>query len=555
MSFVVAQPQVMAAAATELSGIGAAIGEAAATAAAPTTGLLTAAADEVSQAIANLFGAYGQEFQSISAQVGGLYQGLVQNLSAATNYYANADAINRAALLDSVTAGLYRPTTPQVVPPSFVENVAIAMGGTGMPIPTPAYLAAVNELFIARNIPPPPPPGYILSGLVTPEQLYPITGVRSLIFASSVQQGLQILDTAVRTQVDAGNHVTVFGYSQSAVLSSLLMEHYIALGPNAPQPAQLNFVLTGNEMNPNGGILARIPGLNITTIGLPFYGAMPDGPYQTNTYTIQYDGFADFPRYPLNIVSDINAVFGILTVHTTYAELTPHQVDTATLLPVQGTTNNNWYMIDHPDLPLLDPVRAIPVIGKPIAALIQPDLKVIVNLGYGDPNFGYSTSPANVPTPFGLFPDIPPGVIVDALAAGTQQGVNDFLAETQHALTTAPVINPPALPPLIQAYLPPPPPPIPATPVNIANTLASVVSTGYSVLLPTADLVTAFGTTLPAYNLTLFLNQLAQGNIRAAIELPLAATAGLAALGGMIEFIAVVEATGEIIQDLQALRF
>jgi hypothetical protein len=108
---------------------------------------------------------------------------------------------------------------------------------------------------------------------------------------------------------------------------------------------------------------------------------------------------------------------------------------------------------------------------------------------------------------------------------------------------------------LIQQYAPAPPPSVPATPVNIANTLASVVSTGYSVLLPTADLATAFATTLPAYDATLLLSQLAAGNVVDAIELPLAATAGLAALGGMIEFIAVVEAGAEIVQDLQSLSF
>ncbi|WP_151069156.1 hypothetical protein, partial [Mycobacterium tuberculosis] len=43
----------------------------------------------------------------------------------------------------------------------------------------------------------------------------------------------------------------------------------------------------------------------------------------------------------------------------------------------------------------------------------------------------------------------------------------------------------------------------------------------------TADLGLAFVTILPAYDLTLFVNQLAAGNLRAAIELPLAATIGL----------------------------
>ncbi|OBI79270.1 PE family protein [Mycobacterium asiaticum] len=544
MSYVFAQPPALAAAATELAGIGSALGDAVTSAAAPTSVIAAAAADEVSSAIAGLFQNLGQEFQTVNAQFGALYAGIVQRLTATVEYYANAEAINTAQLVQSVTAGL---TTPTVGAPTNVTT-AIIMGGTGTPIPGATYLNAINSLFVQ-----PISPGAIVQALFTPEELYPITGVRSLPLATSVSEGLQILNTAIGEQLAAGNNVTVFGYSQSAIISSLLMEHYISLGPNMPDPSKLNFILTGNEMNPNGGILSRIPGLNITTLGLPFYGATPDGPYQTTTYTLEYDGFADFPRYPLNILSDINAVFGILTVHTTYAHLTPAQVQSAIQLPTQGPTNNEYYIIPHPDLPLLDPVRAIPVIGEPIAALVQPNLKVIVNLGYGDPNYGYSTSPANVPTPFGLFPNVPPDVIANALVAGTQQGINDFLAVAPTALTTPPVINPPAFPPLIQQYLGPPPPTVPATPANIVNTLASAVSTGYSVLLPTADLGTAFLTTMPAYDATLFFSQLAQGNLRDAIELPLAATAGLAALGGMIEFIAVVEAAAEIVQDLQSL--
>ena len=40
--------------------------------------------------------------------------------------------------------------------------------------------------------------------------------------------------------------------------------------------------------------------------------------------------------------------------------------------------------------------------------LLGPDLTYLINLGYGDGNLGYSDrdSPANVPTPFGLFPDV-----------------------------------------------------------------------------------------------------------------------------------------------------
>lgn len=417
LSYVFAQPSVLAAAATDLAGIGSAINQATAAVAAPTTGLAAAAADEVSTALATLFGAYGQQFQAISAQVAAFHNEFTQRLAAAANAFVNAEATNTSALVQEATAGLFKPTSPPVLPPMFNQNTAIIMGGTGSPIPTPSYVNAITTLFIDPVVSNP-----VVKALVTPEELYPITGVKSLPFQTSVQLGLQILDGAIWEQINAGNHVTVFGYSQSAVIASLEMQHLISLGPNAPSPSQLNFILIGNEMNPNGGILARIPGLNVTTLGLPFYGATPDNPYPTTTYTLEYDGFADFPRYPLNVLSDINAVFGILTVHTTYADLTPAQIASATQLPTQGTTSNTYYIIETEHLPLLAPLRAIPVIGPPLAALVEPNLEVIVNLGYGDPRFGYSTSPANVPTPFGLFPDVPASVVADAPARHPRSG-------------------------------------------------------------------------------------------------------------------------------------
>ncbi|WP_188112926.1 PE family protein [Mycobacterium simiae] len=546
MSYLIAQPPALAAAATELAGIGSALSEATAAAAAPTAAIATAAADEVSTAIAQLFGAFGQEFQAINAQLGALYNEFTLKLTAAANAYFGDDAISAARLVRGATTGLITPTSPPVVPPVFNQNTALVMSGTGSPIPSLQYITNITNLFL--------PPGVIVSPLNTIEELYPITGVKSLPFQNSVETGLQILDTAIWQEINAGNHVTVFGYSQSAVISSLEIQQLLSLGPNKPDPSQLSFIFIGNEMNPNGGILSRIPGLNISTLGLPFYGATPDNPYPTTTYTLEYDGFADFPRYPLNILSDINAVFGILTVHTQYPNLTPEQIANATLLPTQGVTSNQYFIIETPDLPLLAPVRAIPVIGPPLAALVQPNLEVIVNLGYGDPNFGYSTSPANIPTPFGLFPDIPLSVVVDALVAGTHQGINDFAAALPAAL------NPPELPiigfpPYIEQILPPAPSPIPATPSNITDVLAAVVSDAYSLLLPTADLGLAFATILPVFDLSLFLNQLLQGNLRAAIELPLAATFGLAALGGMIEFIAIVRTVAEIVQQLQSLSF
>ena len=94
MSFLTVIPQLLAAAAMDVEGIGSALGAANAAAAAPTTGILAAAEDEVSVAIAGLFSGYGQGFQSLSAQAEEFHQQFVQTLKGAAGSYAGAEAAN-----------------------------------------------------------------------------------------------------------------------------------------------------------------------------------------------------------------------------------------------------------------------------------------------------------------------------------------------------------------------------------------------------------------------------------------------------------------------------
>lgn len=68
MSFVIAVPEFLSAAATDLANLGSTISAANAAASIPTTGVLAAGADDVSAAIAALFGAHAQAYQTISAQ-------------------------------------------------------------------------------------------------------------------------------------------------------------------------------------------------------------------------------------------------------------------------------------------------------------------------------------------------------------------------------------------------------------------------------------------------------------------------------------------------------
>lgn len=65
MSFVIAVPEALTMAASDLANIGSTINAANAAAALPTTGVVAAAADEVSAAVAALFGSYAQSYQAL----------------------------------------------------------------------------------------------------------------------------------------------------------------------------------------------------------------------------------------------------------------------------------------------------------------------------------------------------------------------------------------------------------------------------------------------------------------------------------------------------------
>ena len=236
---------------------------------------------------------------------------------------------------------------------------------------------------------------------------------------------MTILENDIASNTAAGDTSTVFGYSQSSTIASYVMQQ---LDPNnTPEPnSGLDFLLIGDPSNPNGGLLERFAGfeptsgppvsdpLSIPSLGYVFDSSTPADDYTTSIYSLEYDGFTDFPRYPLNFLSDLNAVLGIAEIHGTYLNggidgsgPTPEQIADAILLP--GSQNyptvdanpdslTDYFMIDQ-TAPLVS------LLPTQLQELLGPDLTYLINLGYGDGSLGYSVdadSPADVATPFGL---------------------------------------------------------------------------------------------------------------------------------------------------------
>jgi hypothetical protein len=97
MAFVTTQPEVLASAAGDLHTIGSAVTAENAAAASPTTGVVPAAADEVSALMAAQFTAHAQMYQAISAQAAAIHEGFVHTLAAGAECYATTEAANAVA--------------------------------------------------------------------------------------------------------------------------------------------------------------------------------------------------------------------------------------------------------------------------------------------------------------------------------------------------------------------------------------------------------------------------------------------------------------------------
>ncbi|MGV0610022.1 PE-PPE domain-containing protein [Mycobacterium kansasii] len=290
-------------------------------------------------------------------QVEAFHGVFAQALAAAGNAYTQAEAAAAGALAGNLagpTGGGAMPlsataaaTPPFVFPANYVTAF---ISGSGIPVPSADYMKTVFGSYVVPNF----PGGNLANalGLWTPAGLYPLTGATVLTLDESVAQGVSILhDTLVGTGVGqhgliqpGGTPVVVQGISQGAIIASLEMQKLAAM-PIPPTASELGFVLLGDPMNPNGGLFERFAGLTLPSLGQTFYGATPSNTVRpTHIYTLEYDGIADWPWYPINILSDINAFAGLYYVHGLYPFLDP------SALPL-GTT---WFSCR--------PLRAIPAI-------------------------------------------------------------------------------------------------------------------------------------------------------------------------------------------------
>jgi PE family len=94
MSLVITQPEALVAAATEMQALNALVSAGNAAAAAPTTGVVPAAADVVSALTAAQFSSHARRYQEVSAQATALREQFAAVLGVSAGSYSATEAAN-----------------------------------------------------------------------------------------------------------------------------------------------------------------------------------------------------------------------------------------------------------------------------------------------------------------------------------------------------------------------------------------------------------------------------------------------------------------------------
>jgi hypothetical protein len=368
------------------------------------------------------------------------------------------------ALLGAIVLTVAMTITAAV---NLAATTALIVPGTGTPDPSTSsnYIPNAVNYYVV------PSTGVVCLIATCPKPVpyiaqfwpFPFAGWGGLSGAKwnvSVASGVDSLNQQLDA-VPADNNVVIFGYSQGATVSGIVKKQ-LADQNGGLVPSNIQFVLIGDPNRPNGGLFERLAYLGT----VPILDATFGQPTPTNTtvlpavnttdIALQYDGVADFPEYPINLLADLNALAGFWYIHGTY--LAPKGTDPATETPYGYTlpelqnamdcsqspancqTYNDTLYITIPakTLPIMQPLIDIgaatgtSALVTPIVNLVSPTLRVLIETGYDRSNYGQ-------PTPFRLIPIINPITLAVDLVAAAGQGIHDAFG------VTLPSLTPPAL--------------------------------------------------------------------------------------------------------------
>ncbi|MCV7347955.1 PE-PPE domain-containing protein [Mycolicibacterium rhodesiae] len=183
--------------------------------------------------------------------------------------------------------------------------------------------------------------------------------------------------------------IVLFGHSQGGQVVYSDLRRFAADPANAPDPSRLTWVSIGNPENPYGGRRGKTE--SSTGPWLP-----PDTAYMGTDVIRQYDGWADWPDDPRNLLAIANAVVGMFSIHPDYRRVDLDDPNNVRFTPdVNGQPGNVTYV--------WVPTKTLPLIAwaGPLAPALDKQLRPIIEKAYHRP---VDIPDPNAPAPVAIQP-------------------------------------------------------------------------------------------------------------------------------------------------------
>ncbi|MGO9927670.1 MAG: PE domain-containing protein [Mycobacterium sp.] len=256
MSFVLVAPDGLETAAADLAQIGSAIGAGHLAAAIRTTEVAAAGADEVSAAIAALFGAHAREYQAAAAQAATFYEQFVRTLTAAEAAYAGAEA-TIAASVQGALGAVNAPT--QVFAEGPIRTIGEAWISSPLGRVLDPIINAPTEALFGRDL---------IGAGGTGNTGTPIV-IDFVRHGQSIGNATNVIDTAV-----PGTGLTALGQQQAVAIANALAQQGPFAGIFSSQLLRTQETALPLAGLPGSPSVQALPGLNEINAGI--FDGLPD---------------------------------------------------------------------------------------------------------------------------------------------------------------------------------------------------------------------------------------------------------------------------------------
>ena len=279
---------------------------------------------------------------------------------------------------------------------------------TSVTIPVPGVSGLEVQLNLSYTQPDPENLYEVINGIPFPSANPRFSQSRNAAVIATGSAALDLVRT-YRDQIAAAQGNPPDGFTPFVPNPSTV------LGTRQVNQTNQVLILVRNPLRPNGGIDARFPrifGLLGVDTSMPAAG-VPSGQsagIKLNTglldLTYAYDPLSDFPA-TLNAFSLLNSAFATVPSYLTGGgELKGDNINdigvnlgTILQLGVLAPNGQQWYLTFAPNnLPIVEPLRfparifnriaerlELPIrMGSPLADILQPAAKILVNIGYTD---------------------------------------------------------------------------------------------------------------------------------------------------------------------------